>query len=118
MFAPGMWEAPQVPNPESRSLARLSHTPVYCIGAMIRPDCVAFVRPPQRTVQYASGGLHSCALSGRPCRRFVTTWCEKVGLERPLQDRGRWPKGARTCAPTLLFVERGTWNALGEDQRL
>jgi len=49
---------------------------------MIRPDCVAFVRPSQRTVQYASGGLLSCALSGRSCLRFVTTWCEKVGLER------------------------------------
>ena len=31
--------------------------PLYCIGAMIRPDCVALRRPPQRTVQYVSGGL-------------------------------------------------------------
>ncbi len=32
---------------------------LYCIGAMIRPECVAL---------------------GRPFRRFATTWCEKCGL--------------------------------------
>jgi len=38
--------------------------------------------------EYACGALRgtrlrgSRALSGRPLRRFVTTWCEKDGLER------------------------------------
>ena len=31
--------------------------PLYCISAMIRPDCVALRRPPQRTLQYVCGGL-------------------------------------------------------------
>ncbi|SVE56936.1 uncharacterized protein METZ01_LOCUS509790 [marine metagenome] len=31
--------------------------PLYCIGAMTRPDCVPLRRPPQRTLQYVCGGL-------------------------------------------------------------
>jgi len=65
--------------------------PLYCIGAMIRPDCVTrkaggagpLRRPPQRTIQYVCGGLgHPLAghawrttHSRRPFRRFVTRRC-------------------------------------------
>ena len=51
--------------------------PLYCIGAMIHPDCVALGQPPQRTVQYVCGDFPSRALSVRPFRRFVTRRCEK-----------------------------------------
>jgi len=72
---------------------------------MIRPDCVALLRPPQRTVQYASGGLLSRALSGRPWRRFVTTWCEKVGLERlfGIGALRRLPHSGLLILPSIFF---------------
>ena len=62
--------------------------PLYCIGAMIRPDCatrkagapsVGLLNVPYSTFAGASvarGATHS----GRPFRRFVTSRCEKCGL--------------------------------------
>jgi hypothetical protein len=38
----------------NHSSPHFSH-PLYCIGAMIRPDGVALRRPPHRTIQYVCG---------------------------------------------------------------
>ncbi len=51
--------------------------PLYCIGAMIQPDYVAFGRPPQRTQEYVCGGLGVPACGSRLVRSALLSLRDK-----------------------------------------
>ena len=100
----------ETPRRICRSTSPHFSHPLYCIGAMIRPDCVALRRPPQRTVQYVCGGL-SRALSASLDRWACARWREfglysrreegayqGIGNRRATQKTGQIPPALRVAA--------------------
>ena len=69
----------ELPTRQSIASPDFSH-PLYCIGARIRPDCVALPSTSSAYCKSAPCVGFSRALSGRPFRPFVTRRCEKSGL--------------------------------------